>query len=159
MTKNAKAKLARKHAEENARKSHYSIEEVERIKSDVRKQVAEANARIEEERNAMSDQWDEWCAWWNQFVIPRLSVGFYYAAYQIANKYLIKTTMELFMDELSAVMQDLINEVADTELDSYNLYKQKLEDAGYSVPAWAEQEDLEVIVAKMRESRKKNKKK
>lgn len=149
MTKHAKEKLARKHAKENAKQRKYTVKELELIQSDMRKQAAELTAEIEAKNDALVDNWETWVATWNQYVIPRLSVGFYVAAMRIISKHLGARAIGSFMAELSESMQNVINDVG-LEQFSFEDCAKELEAAGYAVPEWAEEEDFEVVKNRLR---------
>lgn len=86
MTKHAKEKQKRKNAQKDAQRAHLTIADAQRIKADLRRQEAEANARLAEQCAAMEDEWDSWVAWHNAYTIPRICAGFYLAALKAAKK-------------------------------------------------------------------------
>lgn len=156
MTKHQKEKQARKNAAKDARRTRLTVADAERVQADLRKQEAEANARLAEQCAAMEDEWDAWVAWHNAYTIPRICAGFYLAALKAAKKRLIKSALEDFMDELSSVMQGVIDDAADDGLEeAFDRVADELEAEGYEVPVWAQMEDLEEVKKKVKEGRRK----
>lgn len=159
MTKHQKMKNAKHNAEKDAKRRRLTVAEMEKLKADVRRQEAEANARLQEAADGLEDTWTDWTATYNLYTVPRLSAGFYYAALQAAKKRLIKSQVALFMDELSEAMQEVIN-AAGADADEavniesvdkqFNLIKEKLEAEGYAVPEWAQLDDFDKLKAQMK---------
>lgn len=137
MTRHAKEKLARKNAAKDAGRRRYTAAEIERIKSDIRRQEAEANARLKAEADNLEVTWQQWTDYYNRYTVPRLCVGFMWAALKIIRKYLTKSAAESFMDELGATMEAVIDKCGETNCAAFDDYKAELEQMGYEMPVWA----------------------
>ena len=154
MTKHQKQKQARHNAEKDAVRRRLTVAEMEQRFSDMRRQEAEANARIQEKVESFNDDMYNYMATHNMYTVPRLCAGFFYAALQAAKKRLIRSQVELFMDELSEEMQKIVNEAGDAEAEgidpqnvdrAFNEIARKLEAEGYAVPEWAQLDDFDHV--------------
>lgn len=145
MTKHQKQRLKKKNAEKDSLRRKITEEDVIKTMSDIRKQEAEINARLDEREKEIEDKWQDWCEWFCHYSIPRICVGFFYSALQTGKIFLTKGAMESFMDKLSVEMQSVIDMVGEGEsdLDRFDYYAELLEKEGYAVPVWAQKGDLE----------------
>lgn len=159
MTKHQKEKQKKKNREKDSKRTRLTVADAERAQSDLRRLEAEANARLDSRCAAMEDEWDSWVAWHNAYTIPRICAGFYLAALKAAKKRLIKTALEDFMDELSTVMQAVIDDAGDGSLEeAFDRVAEELKAEGYEVPVWAQREDLEEVKRQVVEARKRKEK-
>lgn len=146
MTKRQKEKQAAHNARKDSMRRKLSEKEMAERFADLRKQEAAANARLKEGYDNLEDAWYNWVATHNLYTVPRLCAGFYYAALQAAKKRLIKSQVELFMDEMSAAMQEIVNEAGSGSVNAtFEEIREKLEAEGYAVPEWAQPDDFEHV--------------
>ncbi|MBQ0165371.1 MAG: hypothetical protein KBS75_09285 [Bacteroidales bacterium] len=143
MTKHQKDKIARKNAAKDAGRRTYTAAEIDRIRSDIRKQEAEANARLKAEADALEEKWAAWTDYYNRYTIPRLCVGFMWAALKIVRKYIAKPFVDQFIDELGVTMQEVIDRCGETNCEAFDEYKADLERLGYETPVWASVDEWE----------------
>jgi len=143
MTKHAKEKQARKNAEKDALRRRLTQADLIKAESDLRRQEAEINARLSAEVEGLEGKWAEWTDYYNRYTVPRLSVGFFWAALKIIRKYLTRDAARTFMDELSGVMQEVIDKCGETNNEAFEEYKRDLEAQGYETPNWARASEWE----------------
>lgn len=143
MTKHAKEKQARKNAEKDARRRRLTEQDILRAESDLRRQEAEINAKLQAEEESLEDKWAEWTDYYNRYTVPRLCVGFFWSALKIIRKYLTKDAARSFMDDLSEAMQEVIDKCGETNNEAFEDYKRDLEEQGYETPTWARASEWE----------------
>lgn len=143
MTKHAKQKQAKKNAAKDALRRRLTERDIVLAQADLRRQEAEINAKIAQEKEGLEDKWAEWTDYYNRYTVPRLSVGFFWSALKIIRKYLTKDAARSFMDDLSEAMQEVIDKCGETNNEAFEDYKRALEAQGYETPVWARASEWE----------------
>lgn len=149
MTKIQKKKNAAHNRAKQDLKAHVTKEDIAKIKSDIRRQEAEANERIQEKAQTLEDQFRAWTDDYNQTVAPALSLGMLLSVCRVSSKWLAKDIREAFFDDVCKEMQSEIDAIGERRHTWKQLQQELLEKYGYEVPLWAESPEYQQIADKI----------